>query len=241
MNTIVDDERDVGGGGLPEQVEHDDHERAGPIGMSVDGGMERVAEPAAVEQVLDRPDRAEQGRQPAVVEVAERSRPAVVDRHEPRQQSGHASPPERVYARSGAGCHPTATSPQTVHIGRKLGDKVDAVPAKFVDKAVVAWPRRYISSCPKGQVRTARPARGAILGTVPGTRFEGRKASERGTWAERRDSGLVRSRGEPTGRSSHQFLRALSCVDGVRAVAALPARPRRRRDLPGSDGPVPLR
>ena len=35
-------------------------------------------------------------------------------------------------------------------------------------------------------MRTARPHRGAILGTVPGTRFEGRKASERGTWAERR-------------------------------------------------------
>jgi hypothetical protein len=44
-------------------------------------------------------------------------------------------------------------SPQAVHIGGKLGDKVAAVSADFVEKAVVARYRYiYISSCPKGQV-----------------------------------------------------------------------------------------
>ncbi len=85
-------------------------------------------------------------------------------------------------------------------------------------------PGRYISSCPKGQVRTARPHRGAILGTVPGAGFDGRKAVERGARAERNDSGLVRSRCETTGgpptssfgrfrvrrRFSHSPLRLLS-------------------------------
>ena len=59
-------------------------------------------------------------------------------------------------------------------------------------------PRRYISSCPKGQVRTARPDRGVIHGAVPGAGFDGRKAGERGSRAERIDSGLVRSRYETT-------------------------------------------
>ena len=51
--------------------------------------MQRVAEPRAVEEVLDRPDRPEQGAHPAVVELAERFRPAVVECDEPGQQVRH--------------------------------------------------------------------------------------------------------------------------------------------------------
>ena len=67
---------------------------------------------------------------------------------------------------------------------------------KFVDKVVVAkLAQRLHFSCPKGQVRTARLHRGAILGTVPGARFEGCKARERGTRAELRG---LRTCSEPT-------------------------------------------
>ena len=55
-----------------------------------------------------------------------------------------------------------AASPQTVHSGGKLGDKREALSRAFVDKAVVAPIHCiYISSCPKGQVRTARTEPGS--------------------------------------------------------------------------------
>ncbi len=59
-------------------------------------------------------------------------------------------------------------------------------------------------------MRTARPDRGAILGTVPGTRFEGRKAGERGT---RRRPGTAACWSLRTRRTAgtYQFLRALRC------------------------------
>ena len=55
--------------------------------------------------------------------------------------------------------------------------------AKFVDKRRCGdhGPRTVHFVLPEGAGRTARPHRGAILGTVPGTRLEGRKAGERGT------------------------------------------------------------
>src|SRR6185295_8792174 len=60
--------------------------------------MQRMAEPRPVEEVLDRPDRPEEGREPAVIEVAERLRPAVVHGNEPGQEMGHRHPPSSVDA-----------------------------------------------------------------------------------------------------------------------------------------------
>jgi hypothetical protein len=45
----------------------------------------------------------------------------------------------------------------------------------------------------RGRCEPPEPHRGVILGTVSGTRFEGRKARERGSRAAPGDSGLVRS------------------------------------------------
>jgi hypothetical protein len=84
-----------------------------------------MTQPTPVQEVLDGSDRTEQGRQPPMVEVAERSRPAVVDGDEPSEQMGH----ER---------HLPDEYPQLVHNTGKFGDKVVAVSSKFVDKAVVA-------------------------------------------------------------------------------------------------------
>ena len=193
--------------------------------------MERVAQPAPVEEVLDRSDRSEQRRQPSTVE-----------RHRT------ASPSHRCSATSRASSRATITS--LANLRRPVGSsdagrvvvlhrsstrpRISGITFGSIRRS--SWirplwrlgPAGYISSCPKGQVRTARPHRGVILGTVPGTGFEGRKASERGTWAERRDSGLVRSRCESTGRSSHQFLRALSCAPSAPAALRGPATPATR-------------
>src|SRR5260221_1913748 len=87
--------------------------------------MQRMAQPDAVEEVLDRPDRTEQGTQPAVIEVTEWSRPAVLGGHHSGKPSSHLAPPNRVY-------------PQVVHSGGNLGDKYGPWRAKFVDKRLVA-------------------------------------------------------------------------------------------------------
>ena len=185
--------------------------------------MERMAQPAPVEQVLDRPDRPEEGRDPAVVEFAERSRPAVVERHEASQQSSHGvSPPFETVRRAEVGGCRAGASPQTVHIGGKLGDKVDGSGGKFVDKAVVAaWRWRLHFVLPEGaganrQNRTGERSSGRSR--EPGSRVA-RPANEvLGRHPETPD--LFGAEGRSTGRSSHQFLRALSCA---RACARLPA------------------
>ena len=112
------------GAGLPGDVE-DDREQQGPDRKIRCGRVERVAEPGPVEEVLHRPDRSEEGAQPAVVEVAEWSSPAILGSHETGEQTTHAVPPARVY-------------PQTVHIAWKFGDNFRRVHGKFVDKPVVA-------------------------------------------------------------------------------------------------------
>src|SRR6476661_10295673 len=85
----------------------------------------------------------------------------------------------------------------------------------------MSCPGPYISSCPKGQMRTARPVRGVIHGTVPGTGFEGRKASERGTRRRPGTADLFVATGPAERLGSHQFLRALSRVrHGTTALGA---------------------
>src|SRR2546427_2826950 len=70
-----DEDRDVGGDPLADDVEddRDGHHTYRQIGQ---GRVDRVTEPGPVEEVLHRPDRPEEGGQPAVIEVAERRRPA---------------------------------------------------------------------------------------------------------------------------------------------------------------------
>ena len=68
------DQRDVGRRPLVREVEQDREQQRTDRDVG-DRGVERVAEPTPVEQVLDRSKRAEQGCQPAMVEVAEGSRP----------------------------------------------------------------------------------------------------------------------------------------------------------------------
>src|SRR5690348_8644407 len=88
-----------------------------------------------------------------------------------------------------AGYLPPGVYPQTVHTGDEFGDNFSRFRCKFVDKPVVA--RRgppVIFVLPEGAGWTARPVGGVILRTVPGTRFAGRKAGERGT---RRRSGTA--------------------------------------------------
>ena len=200
--------REERGLALTGDIEHK-RDREGSDRDIRDGRMERMPEPCAVEQILDRSDRLEQRAEPAVIEVAEGLRPAILPRDEPGKERPHdvasggylwvsATDGPSMATPSRDGC------PQTVHIDGKVGDNLVAIRRAFVDKAIVAaYPRRLHFVLPEGAVRTARPARRVIDGTGPGARFEGRKASERGTREARRDSGLVRSRVESTGRSSH--------------------------------------
>jgi hypothetical protein len=77
------------------------------------------------------------------------------------------------------------------------------------------WPPGVASTfrlARRGRCEPPGPHRGVILGAVSGTRFEGRKASERGSRAAPGGSGLVRSRREADRPVSYQFLRALSCA-----------------------------
>src|SRR5262249_27742415 len=88
-----------------------------------------------------------------------------------------------------AGYLPPGVYPQTVHTNTKFGDNFSRFRCKFVDKPVVGLrtaPVLFV--LPEGAGWTARPVRGVTLGTVPGTRFAGRKAGERGT---RRRSGTA--------------------------------------------------
>ena len=89
----------------------------------------------------------------------------------------------RCYAARAAAVPPDARlihEPSTV-VG-KSGIRSDASRAtSWISPLSRLGPGGYISSCPKGQVRTARPDRGVILGTVPGTGFDSRKAGGRGT------------------------------------------------------------
>ena len=131
-------DRDVGGRALIDQVEDDRPEQEADRDVRR-CGVEGMPEPAAVEQVLDGPDRSEQRRQPAMVEVAQRASPPVVDRHESREQMGHGSDtsPEEY--------------PQPVHNVHKFGDKVAGSSHKFVDKPVVVLgPRTVHCVSPEG-------------------------------------------------------------------------------------------
>ena len=137
MNTIVATRIDVGRRRLADEIEDDGPEQQADrdVGRR---GMERMPEPPPVEQVLDRPERPEQGAQPAMVEVPERLGPAVLEGHETSEQiEPWREPPwwtlRRSAARMAVPCYP-----QPVHIGGNLGDNFEAPRRKFVDKAVVA-------------------------------------------------------------------------------------------------------
>jgi hypothetical protein len=91
-----------------------------------------------------------------MVEVAERSRPAVVDGDEPSEQMGH----ER---------HLPDEYPQLVHNTGKFGDKVVAVSSKFVDKAVVApWPPDVHFVLPEGAGTNRQTGQGSDPRGGPG-------------------------------------------------------------------------
>ena len=130
---------DICGGRLVQQVKDDDQQERADRDVRC-GGMQRVPQPGAVEEVLERADGSEEGAQPAMVELTERRRPSVLCGDEPGDQTTHFIPPGRVY-------------PQSVHSGVKFGDN-------FRDFATSSWtsllwgpgPPPYISSCPKGQI-----------------------------------------------------------------------------------------
>ena len=83
-------DRDVGRSVLADDVEDDgEQERADrEVGHRPMDGM---AEPGAVEEVLDRPDRSEEGAQPAMVEVTERPRPAILRSDQSSEQTSHGT------------------------------------------------------------------------------------------------------------------------------------------------------
>ncbi len=138
--------------------------RSSPIGRSVEAAWSGWPSQRPLKQVLDGSDRAEDRGDPATVEFAEGSRPAVVQRHEASQQSSHGSHlPTKTVRRARwvwMPGRPLLHRPSTV-VGNS-GISVEALSRAFVDKAVVASNHGiYISSCPKGQVRTARTAPGS--------------------------------------------------------------------------------
>ena len=133
-------EGDVGGCGLPGDVE-DDRQQERPDRDVGDRRMDGVPEPGAVQDVLDRPDRAEQGAQPAMVEVTEWTRPAVLRSDQPGEQT------TQFATLPGKCIHRPSTSSRSSGITSG-------------HRAATSWtsplwphgPRPYISSCPKGQV-----------------------------------------------------------------------------------------
>ena len=188
-----------------------------PIGMSVAAEWSGWPSHDAVEEVLDRSDRSEQGAQPAVVEVPERPSPAVLGGDEARDQTTHAAIPPAYEC-----IHRPSTSPPSSGITFAVHR------VNFVDKPVVATcapPVHFV--LPEGAGRTARPVRGAILGTVPGTGFAGRKACERGTRRRPGTTDLFVAAGPVERRSppvpSGAFVRS-TCEDGTRPPCGASAR-----------------
>ena len=202
--------------------------------------MQRVAEPAAVEQIADRPDGPEQGAQPAMVEVAERTRPAAcIATSRARSRAMNPPPSGDCTLRRRRPSEPRG-SPHAVHSAGRFGDKVRPSPARFVDKAVVPGRRRRLHfSCPKGQVeppdQTGERSSGGSRGAV-----QGRKARERGTWAERR---RLRTCSEPSasrpaaGPPTVPSGASLSAASGRAARCGRPLGYPRPGDHPDSTGP----
>ena len=221
MNSDGHDEGDVRRRRLADQVEDDRAEEQADRDVR---GAPWSGWPshATVEEILDRPDRPEQGGGPAMVEVAEGAAPSRRSCATRRaSRCGHESPPWSCYAavRGRFAARVTARStgaayPRAVHSGGKVGDKVDAPIGRFVDKPVVAA---------RGPADTFRLAR---RGRCEPPDRTGERSSERsrepGSTAARLageepggDRGLrtCSELADPSnGRSSHQFLRALSCA-----------------------------
>ncbi len=117
-------ERDVGGRRLVQQVKDDDQQERAD--RDVRGcRVKRVPEPDPVEEVLEWPDRSEEGAQPAVVEIAERRCPSVLRGDEACDQTTHSNLPDECIHRAST-------------VGAKFGDNFLALGCKFVDKPVVA-------------------------------------------------------------------------------------------------------
>jgi len=88
-----DDERDVRGDGLPEDIEHDreEHDPDRCVGQD---RMQRMPEPAAVEEVSNAGHPAEQPVQQAVGPRPERLDPAILSVHQANEPpNDHAPPP----------------------------------------------------------------------------------------------------------------------------------------------------
>ncbi len=241
------DEHDVGRGRLADQVEDDDPQQHADRDVRR-RGMERVSQPPAVEQIPDRMDRSEQGLRPTPIELPQRPGPAVVHGHESGQQVRHRPPPS-AESTPMAGrwmLQPRRAYHIAIHIPSTSVGKSGISRRRFRRSSWIRplWPRRgggYCWSCPKGQVRTARPHRGAILGTVPGAGFGSRKAIERGARAERRDSGLVRSRCETTSgppTSSFGRFRVSGMSPDRQGSADRPTRVRRHSPREWSSAPT---
>src|SRR5260221_2768874 len=142
--------------------------------------MQRMAQPDAVEEVLDRPDRTEQGTQPAVIEVTEWSRPAVLGGHQSGKPSSHLAPPNRVY-------------PQVVHNGGNLGDKFGPWRAKFVDRRLVGirpWAVHFV--LPEGAGVNRQTGSRSDPRDGPGNQVRGSQGSRTRDSAATRDCGLLK-------------------------------------------------
>ena len=221
------DQDDVGRRRLTEHIQDDDPEQHADrdIGQR---SMEWVAQPAAVEQILIggmARNRAEVQRW--LNSPNGRAQPSFTDTS--RASSRAIDPPPVEESTPRATCMDVASV--AVHIPSTFGEISGISHGRFGRSSWIRrlWPYRpggYISSCPKGQVRTARPHRGAILGTVPGAGFDGRKAVERGTRRSVRTPDLFgavtrRQGGPPTssfGRfvlRARQSLVALRCAENV--------------------------
>jgi hypothetical protein len=85
-------DRDVGwarqaaGNPEPTQQVKDDGQGEDADGHIRQGGVDGVAQPLSIQEVLDRPDRPKQGVEPAMVEVAKRFRPAGLGIDQPDEE-----------------------------------------------------------------------------------------------------------------------------------------------------------
>ncbi len=87
-------QRPVGGGSQVEDVEQD-RQREGADGYIGQRGVDRVAQPLAVQEVFDWPDRAEDRPDPADVEVAQGLGPACLGVDQTREEpTDHLRPPD---------------------------------------------------------------------------------------------------------------------------------------------------
>ena len=194
IKRIVPYERDVGGRPLIDQVEDDRAEEQADrdVRQSPRGADGPASGRSAV---LDRADRSEQRRQPAMVEVTEGARPPVVDRHEPREKMGHGS------GTSLTSIHNPSTTSTT------SGIRSRAPPASsWISPLWFLGPGPYIGLARRGRSEPPDRSRGAIQQRPrePGSRAA-RLASE-GPGGDQGLQACSKPQDPLNGSVSHQFL-----------------------------------